>query len=56
MIKVKVISIFKDINTNEVYKLNKELVVTKERYSEIKDYVKIIENKNEKKCQQEAEN
>lgn len=40
--KVKVISVFKDKNTNEVYPLDKELEVSKERYEEIKEFVEII--------------
>ena len=42
MIKVKVISVFRDKNTNEIYKLNQELNVSKARYDEIKEYVEII--------------
>jgi len=42
MIKVKVISVFRDKNTKEIYKLNEELNVSKARYDEIKEYVEII--------------
>lgn len=47
--KVKVKEIFRDKYTNEVYKLNKELDVTDERYEEIKQYVDKVE-KNKKKA------
>lgn len=43
--KVKVISVFRDKNTKEIYKVGKELEVSKERYGEIKDFVEIIKNK-----------
>lgn len=45
--KVKVISIFRDKSTNEVYKLNQTLKVSKERYEEIKEYVEIINESKE---------
>ena len=47
--KVKVIEIFRDKYTNEVYKINDEIEITEERFREInQDYKyveKIIENK-----------
>jgi hypothetical protein len=43
--KVKVVSIFRDKNTKETYKLNDEIEVSKERYNEIKEYVEIIKTK-----------
>lgn len=48
--KVKVKEIFRDKYTNEVYKLNKELDVTDERYEEIKQYVEKVEKINKKKA------
>lgn len=54
--KVKVIEIFRDKYTNEVYKINDEIEITEERFREInQDYKyveKIIENKkvNKKKA------
>ena len=54
--KVRVISVFKDIYTNEVYKLNKELDVSKERYEEIKDYVEIINSTSKEKKTEKVEN
>ena len=53
--KVKVISVFKDKNTNEVYKLNKELEVSKERYEEIKEYVEIINSTSKGKETEKVE-
>ncbi|MBQ8892560.1 MAG: hypothetical protein IJ068_06840 [Bacilli bacterium] len=54
MVKVKVISVFKDKDTKEIYPLDKEMTVSKERYEEIKDYVEIIKTtKNDNN--QEAE-
>ena len=48
--KVKVIDIFRDKYTNEVYKLNQELEVDEKRFNEIKAYVEEIKedkgNKN----------
>lgn len=46
--KVKVIDIFRDKYTNEVYKKGKELTVDEKRYEEIKTYVEKIPNKKEK--------
>jgi hypothetical protein len=43
--KVKVVSVFKDKNTKEIYKVGRELEVSRERYKEIKDYVEIKKNK-----------
>lgn len=47
--KVKVIEIFRDKYTNEVYKINDEIEITEERFKEINEeykYVeKVIENK-----------
>lgn len=37
--KVRVISVFIDKNTNERYKLGQELDVSKERYKDIQKYV-----------------
>lgn len=52
--KVKVISIFRDKYTNKVYKRNKILDINEKRYSEVKDYVKLINNtKKEKKNDRE---
>ena len=48
--KVKVKEIFRDKYTNEVYKLNKELEVTDERYEEIKQYDEKVEKNNKKKA------
>lgn len=48
MMKVKVISVFKDKDTKEINKLDKVLEVSKERYEEIKEYVEII-NESKKK-------
>lgn len=50
MKKVKVIDIFRDKYTNQVYKLNDILEVDEKRFNEIKVYVEeIIEEKNETK-------
>lgn len=54
MINVKVISMFKDKDTKELYKVDKELTVSKARYKEIKDYVKVIDN-SKKENQNKAE-
>ena len=43
--KVKVVSVFKDKNTHHTYKLNEVIEVTKERYTEIKQYVEEIKTK-----------
>lgn len=43
--KVKVVNIFKDKNTKEIYKVNDIIEVSKERYNEIKDFVEIIKTK-----------
>lgn len=54
--KVKVIEIFRDKYTNEVYKINDEIEITEERFREINQYYKyvekIVENKkvNNKKA------
>lgn len=48
--KVKVIDIFRDKYTNQVYELNDILEVDEKRFNEIKVYVEeIIEEKNETK-------
>lgn len=48
--KVKVIDIFRDTYTNQVYELNDILEVDEKRFNEIKVYVEeIIEEKNETK-------
>lgn len=44
---VKVISVFVDKETKERYELNKELKISKKRYEEIKEYVEIVNNKND---------
>lgn len=49
--KVKVISIFVDKDTNERYKIGKVLDVSEERYKEIKEYVEIINTKKEGKVE-----
>ena len=43
--KVRVISVFRDKNTKEKYKLNQELDVSKERYKEIQPFVEEIKTK-----------
>ena len=43
--KVKVISVFRDKNTKEIYKVGRELEVSKERYNEIKPFVEKIKTK-----------
>lgn len=43
MIKCVVIKRFNDKNTKEFHKLNKVLEVSKERYVEIKEFVKLFE-------------
>lgn len=43
--KVKVVSVFKDKYTKQVYKLGDVIEVTKERYSEIEQYVEEIKTK-----------
>lgn len=49
-VKVKVIDIFRDKYTNQVYKLNDILEVDEKRFDEIKVYVEeITEEKNETK-------
>lgn len=48
--KVKVKEVFRDKYTNEVYKLNKELEVTNERYEEIKQYVEKVKKNDKKKA------
>lgn len=47
--KVKVIEVFRDKYTNEVYKLNQILTVDKERHKEIKKYVEEIKEEKETK-------
>ena len=47
--KVKVIKRFVDKYTNEFYKLNQILDISKDRYNEIRQYVDIIEKKENKK-------
>lgn len=42
--KVIVDSIFKDKNTGEIYNIGQELKIKRERYKEIKDFVKIVKN------------
>ena len=56
-IKVKVISVFIDKITKKKQELNEELIVTKERYNEIKDFVEVIkETKNNKNRETESQN
>lgn len=43
--KVRVISVFIDKNTNEKYKLGQELDVPKDRYKEIQPFVEEIKTK-----------
>ena len=45
--KVKVIEVFRDKYTNEVYKLDQELEVDKNRFKEIEKYVKEIKTSKE---------
>lgn len=40
--KAKVIEVFRDKYTNEVYKLNQELVIDEKRFKEIEKYVEEI--------------
>lgn len=57
MSKVKVISVFRDKDNPKVrIPLNKELVVSKERYEQIKEYVEIIKDVANKENKQEVEN
>lgn len=44
-INVKVVDIFRDKYTNQVYELNDELEVDEKRFEEIKAYVEKIEPK-----------
>lgn len=46
--KVRVVEMFRDIYTNEIYTKGKELTVDSKRYQEIKDFVKIIRNNRKK--------
>ena len=56
-IKVKVISVFIDKITKKKQELNEELIVTKERYNEIKDFVEVIkETKNNNNRETESQN
>ena len=43
--KVRVKSVFIDKNTNEKYKLNQELDISKGRYKEVQQYVEIVKTK-----------
>ena len=43
--KVKVVSVFKDKYTNERYKANQVIEVSKGRYNEIKQYVEKVKIK-----------
>ena len=43
--KVKVVSVFRDKYTNETYKENQIIEVSKTRYNEIKQYVEKIKTK-----------
>lgn len=54
MITVKVVSIFRDKDTNERYVKNKKLEVSKERYEEIKEFVKVLKEQ-ENEIQEEIE-
>lgn len=42
--KVRIIERFNDIETKEFYKLNKIIEISKERYEQIKKYVKKVED------------
>lgn len=53
--KVKVISVFRDKDTKEIYKLNTELEVSEERYEEIKEYVEIINSTSKGKKTEKVE-
>lgn len=53
--KVKVISVFRDKNTKEIYKLNTELEVSKSRYEEIKEYVEVINSTSKEKKTEKVE-
>lgn len=44
--KVKVENIFRDKYTNKIHKKDEVLTVDKNRYKEIKEYVKIIDEKS----------
>lgn len=44
LIKVKVVDIFRDQYTDQVYELNQELEVDEKRFEEIKAYVEIIKD------------
>lgn len=43
--KVKVVSVFRDKNTKEIYSLGEVIDVSNARYKEIKPYVEIIKKK-----------
>lgn len=52
--KVKVIYVFRDKNTNKRYKKDEILDIDKKRYEEIKDYVELVnDTKKEKKYDRE---
>lgn len=55
-IKVKVISVFIDKITKKKQELNKELIVTKERYNEIKDFVEVIKDTKNNNRETESQN
>lgn len=46
--KVKVIEVFRDQYTDEVYELNRELEVDEKRFQEIKEYVEEIKKTKKK--------
>ncbi len=46
--KVKVIEMFRDKYTNEVYELNHKMEVDEKRYEEIKEYVEEIKDNKKK--------
>ena len=52
--KVKVISVFRDKETDKIIPLNEELTISNKRYEEIKEYVEIIKT-SIKDDNQEAE-
>ncbi len=48
LVQVKVIKEFRDKYTLEIYGVNKILNVSEERYNEIKNYVKLFEERAKK--------
>ena len=54
--KVKVIKIFRDKYTNEVYLLNQEIEVTEERFKEINERTENVEIIKEKQIKDKKQN